>query len=141
MKRPNAAMGGATTVKSPVDQTFNMKKPKVQHVDPNQRVFSPLQQERADLNPELPSAYRNGLPKGIEKGNPTTAAGDVNMIAGMFPNSYGQPMLKLTPEPVAGQQKVNLNKVNSCGRTIAITMNSSMIPLRSILQGDRLNNG
>ena len=56
--------------------------------------ISPLQKARAAYQPKLPPALRSGAAAvTVNEGAPTTAAGDVEAVKGLFPCTFGSPEL------------------------------------------------
>ena len=55
--------------------------------------ISALQKARAAYQPKLPPALANGAAVKISAGAPTTAAGDVEAIKGLFKATFGSPVL------------------------------------------------
>ena len=59
--------------------------------------ISALQKARAAYQPKLPPALANGAAVKICAGAPTTAAGDVEAIKGLFKATFGSPVLTFEP--------------------------------------------
>ena len=56
--------------------------------------LSPLQQARLKFQPVLPQTLASGITKlNIVEGNSTESVADQNEIKGLFPNTYGKPMV------------------------------------------------
>ena len=80
--------------------------------------ISPLQAARAAYTPKLPAVLRNGLARiAYAKGDPTTAAADVDAIQNIFPLCYGQPLVTFVEgQGVARDTPVNVGVVLSGGQ-------------------------
>ncbi len=61
------------------------------------REISALQKARASYQPKLPKALRSGSIR-VELGEPTEPTVDRDQIKALFPNTYGQPVVKLVEE-------------------------------------------
>ena len=61
-------------------------------------VKSPLQIARAAYSPKLPACFAKGAKVQFELGAATTAAADAAKIAGLFPKTYGAPILSFKPD-------------------------------------------
>lgn len=74
---------------------------------------SALTEARKEYQPPLPAIYENGI-NGVQKkdGKQTKAAGNAKDIEALFPNTYGQPIVRFKPASTAGiiSESENINK-------------------------------
>ncbi len=78
-------------------------------------IISPLQQERAKYQPKLPKSLRGAIK--VVSGEATQSIADQQDIAGLFPNTYGMPLI--TFEEGAGTgfaEPVNVGVILSGGQ-------------------------
>lgn len=82
------------------------------------RELSPLQKERLQYQPKLPSVLAAGIKNiAIEEGAKTTAVRDAEDIEKLFPNSFGKPIVsfKESQDNVTGEQR-NVGVILSGGQ-------------------------
>ncbi|XP_022716165.1 pyrophosphate--fructose 6-phosphate 1-phosphotransferase subunit beta-like isoform X1 [Durio zibethinus] len=80
-------------------------------------VYSEVQTSRIDHSLPLPSVFRN--PFKIVDGPPSSAAGNPDEIAKLFPNLFGQPSVMLVPngaDSIRSDQKLKIGVVLSGGQ-------------------------
>ncbi|XP_021274377.1 pyrophosphate--fructose 6-phosphate 1-phosphotransferase subunit beta-like [Herrania umbratica] len=79
-------------------------------------VYSELQSNRLNHSPPLPSILKSSFK--VVDGPPTSAAGNPNEIANLFPNLYGKPSVSLVPgdSEMKGHQSLKIGVVLSGGQ-------------------------
>ena len=79
-------------------------------------VISPLQKARAAYAPKLPPALRKGANVSVTAGEPTAAAGNVEQIRALFPNTFGSPVLTFSAGSGASMPAINVGVSLSGGQ-------------------------
>ena len=80
-------------------------------------VISPLQKARAAYAPKLPPALRKGANVSVTAGEPTSAAGTVDQIKALFPNTFGSPVLTFAAGNGATLPAINVGVILSGGQS------------------------
>jgi diphosphate-dependent phosphofructokinase len=81
------------------------------------KKISALQKVRAEYQPKLPPALRNGAKVTAMEGEPTTCVADQEKIKALFPASYGSPMVGFEANDAAGDASaVNVGVILSGGQ-------------------------
>ncbi len=75
---------------------------------------SALQVARAAYQPKLPKALKGAVK--IQEGNPTQSVADQDAIKGLFPNTYGMPLIKFVEGDEQAYEPMNVGVILSGGQ-------------------------
>ena len=79
-------------------------------------MISALQKARSSYAPKLPAALRAGAAVKVVEGAPTTAVADVERIRGLFPATFGSPVLTFEAAGREARPAVNVGVILSGGQ-------------------------
>lgn len=80
-------------------------------------TVSPLTKERAKYHPKLPRVFEEqGMYVTVRGDAPTAAVADAVEVRGLFPHTYGAPLLSFAPAPHSTPRKMNVGVILSGGQ-------------------------